>query len=187
MPSVNEFIERARDRRTDFIESIYPIMELHVHNSGNNKHMETLESIGIHKGPALLAIVNSALKLAQTQLDVYGYHVGSYNWAPFTPASNLSISGSTLTVAAHKCVFAGKEFTVKASTINLQTLSSSWNSIMWNLSLRYYPGRGYAVIEPTVTFVPETTHIVHIGTWQSSEGFKVNRHVRMFNFKMDVS
>lgn len=186
MPSLNEFIQRARDRKDDFIQSFYPLMEMHLHNSGNNKHVETLETLGLYNGRDVLNLIDSQAKLAQTQLDVYGYNVSNYTWVKYNVSSNLSVTGNILRIAEHKCVFAGLEYTVKASEFNLQQLASNWNSVIWNLSLKLYIGRGYARIEPSVNYVPETTHLVHIGTWKQNEDFDVEGHVRMFNFKMNV-
>lgn len=440
MPTVGDFIQRAKDRKDDFIQSIYPIGDLHVRNSGNNKHIETLDSLGLYKGLDVLNLINSQAKLAQTNLDIYGYsRDANYKWQKYDVRSHMSISvseyiaydtlsppnpfiavtddgvgrvvydggfpkiynmrapaagqttpyfkyvtnainwvlnpkkvaqgnrkvlfigdtsstnnykvkgtgvsdfntsiqrlieltnatgsvikdptdypsgtlelpyselsqyaavffigawyspsmdvlpdsavsnlvrfkeegggivlitdhgptlktiqeaernrvgffssvnkvaiafgawfsgdydrtavnvgflrrtygdhplyagmtdnesiyggssesrvflseGSSFMVREHKCYFGGQEYTVKSSLLSLAAINSNWDNIRWNLSLKLYPGRGYAMIEPTVNYQPETTHLVHIGTWKYGEGFDVDGHVRMFNFKMD--
>ena len=163
MPKLNHYITRARERARDFISSVYPTIDLHMKDRTNNKHAETFKSMGLMTRTQLAPLINTALKLSRSKVDLYGFTPLSY--APMNMNVFFTATGSTIQVLEHQMVFEGKEYPVFATTINLAAIDPAWNtgSKVWCLYATLLPGRGYVQITADSTFHNDKRFRMFIG------------------------
>ncbi len=126
----------------------------------NNPHQETVRSIGILNESETKALLVSKLPAGLIHLSAFGYDYKS--WADVPIGDSVTRNGKTITIKPNLQVLMGGSVSlVSNSTVDLSSISSTWNTTEWFLYIRLVEGT--PVLEADTRKFTDTVTRMYIG------------------------